>query len=77
MFDILTDDNCKWCDKAKELLLSKKLAFREWWIGDEKIIAMAKILKLKSVPQIFDEGKHIGGYTDLVKYFNENFSNGQ
>lgn len=69
MFHIISDDDCKWCVKAKELLKEKNIHFTEWKASEPAGFAIAQILHLKTIPQVFYNGTLIGGYTDLVKYF--------
>jgi len=66
--EIYTWDHCPYCRKAKALLDSKDAHFEEYKIdGDEE--ARAKMAERaggrKSVPQIFIDGRHIGGCDDI------------
>jgi glutaredoxin len=67
MFFILSKPNCPWCDKAKDILTEKELDF-EVWEPNGDLKKVAKMLNIKTVPQIFKEGVRIGGYEDLVSY---------
>ena len=60
---IVTLDTCGWCIKAKELLNSYNIPFCE--------SAPDENFKFKTVPQIWIDDIHIGGYEDLKKYFDE------
>lgn len=70
--DIYTKDNCIWCDRAKFLLDSKELAYTEIDLSDDSL-RDDFYLKLgdnvKTVPQIFIDNKRVGGYQDLVGWF--------
>ena len=70
--DIYTKDNCIWCDRAKFLLDSKELAYTEIDLSDDSL-RDDFYLKLgdnvKTVPQIFIDSKRVGGYQDLVRWF--------
>ena len=60
---------CKYCDMAKQLLDAKCIAF-EYVDVEEDDDALALIVSsgYTTVPQIFEGGKHIGGYTELDHY---------
>lgn len=64
---------CPYCDRAKLLLDQKGIKYTE--INVEKDPALFKEMVAKTgertVPQIFIDGKHIGGFSDL-KQLNEN-----
>lgn len=62
--------NCKWCDRAKELLSEYGYDYedRDWyapamWEWEEMMGAIPK-----TAPQIFEGDHYIGGYVDLVEY---------
>ena len=70
MYDIYTRPNCIWCVRAKELLNSKNIKFKDLDIRDEDL---RKDLKnkapgIKTIPQIFKDGQRIGGYNNLVDH---------
>jgi len=58
---------CPFCAKAKKLLESKGLPYEEFDIeSDSKFVTeMRERSKNHTVPQIFIDGKHIGGCDDL------------
>lgn len=64
--------NCPQCDKAKALLNAQEIEWMEKKIGDQYGYSvedlLAEVPGAKSVPQIFADGKHIGGYQELVKF---------
>mgnify|MGYP001218374447 CR=1 FL=1 len=65
---IYTGPMCNFCSAAKHLLNKKKISYKEIDIGlDEK--KREEMLKksngAKTIPQIFIEEKHIGGYVEL------------
>ena len=62
--EIYTGPLCAFCDFAKALLDRKGIDYKEIFIGDDanKMEAMIKKANgMKTVPQIFIDGKHIGG----------------
>ncbi len=60
---------CPYCMRARKLLKSKKIIFKEILIGNDK--SLRKEMEQKSgqtsVPQIFINGKSIGGYDDMAQ----------
>jgi len=54
--EIYSADNCPWCDRAKSLLLARRLDFEEIDISADAA---------RTVPQIFIEDEHIGGFDEL------------
>ena len=66
--EIYTGPVCIFCDWAKALLEKKGVPFKEIYIGDD-LNKMEEMIKkangLKTVPQIFIDGKHIGGNDKL------------
>jgi glutaredoxin 3 len=59
---------CSYCDAAKRLLNKKNIPFKEINIALEEG-KMEEMLKksngMKTIPQIFIENSHIGGYDEL------------
>ena len=65
---IYTGPMCNYCSAAKHLLNKKKINYEEIDIGydDKKREEMLKKSNgAKTIPQIFVEDKHIGGYVEL------------
>lgn len=66
--EIYTTTYCPYCVKAKQLLSMKKQKFTEINVEGDNIARIALAEKSggrKTVPQIFINGKHIGGCDDL------------
>ena len=66
--EIYTGPMCIFCDWAKALLEKKGIAFKEIYIGDDPNKMQEMIKKangMKTVPQIFIDGQHIGGNDKL------------
>ena len=57
-------DSCPWCQKAKELLKSQKPLFVP--VGPEHRAELKRLTGKTSVPQIYRNGKLLGGYTDTA-----------
>jgi glutaredoxin 3 len=62
--------NCPYCDQAKALLTSKGITFEEKKIGDgySKEELLEAVPNARTVPQIFIEGAHVGGFNELKEY---------
>ena len=65
---LYTKDTCPYCFAAKALLKDKNVAYIEYEISDDpdrrsEMIARAGRM---TVPQIFIDGYHVGGYDDLA-----------
>ena len=66
--EIYTGPVCIFCDWAKALLKKKGVPFKEIYIGDDQNKMEEMIKKangLRTVPQIFIDGQHIGGNDKL------------
>lgn len=65
-YTVYGKDNCANCDKAKMLLDMKSCQYE--YVDIVKNIDKAEYLRnhgFRSVPQIFNNGHHIGGYEEL------------
>ena len=77
--EIWSKTTCPWCDKAKTILTELNIPYDEFIIsvgfdeeqvkGNQRYVTKAELLErlptAKTVPQIWIDGKHIGGCTDL------------
>lgn len=66
--EVYTWATCPYCVRAKSLLASKQVAFREYSIDGDEAAREAMSQRAqgrRSVPQIFIGGKHVGGCDDL------------
>ena len=68
-----TRPTCFWSVRAKHLLESKGFSYRDLDINNDNLRKELKIKApgIKTIPQIFKDGKRIGGYEDLVEYFKD------
>ena len=64
---IYSKDNCPYCVYAKKLLDSKNAKYTEIRIDldPDKAAEMIQRSQRRTVPQIFIDDKHIGGFDDL------------
>ena len=72
-FLIFTKYRCSYCDRAKTLIEQKGYKYESINIEEDNNIEilLEKNKYARTMPQIFINDKLIGGYTDLVKYFEE------
>ncbi len=72
-FLIFTKYRCSYCDRAKTLIEQKGYEYESINIEEDNNIELLleKNKYARTMPQIFINDKLIGGYTDLVKYFEE------
>lgn len=84
---IYTKPNCEWCVSAKEFMQIQRTHYKEVKIveeitaedirkGEDNLISLNEVLKsfpdAKTVPIILIDGRYIGGYKELVEYFENN-----
>lgn len=67
---VYTTNYCGFCKRAKALLDKKGVPYREVDVTDDdamrvKLVEMSG--GMKTVPQIFIGGEHVGGYSDLAE----------
>ncbi|MBL0339238.1 MAG: glutaredoxin 3 [Rhodospirillaceae bacterium] len=66
--EVYTTNVCPYCDRAKQLLRKHNLSFEEINVSSN-ILKREEMLKRsngrQTVPQIFINGKHVGGCDDL------------
>ena len=69
--EIYTSHNCSFCTNAKTLLKQNSLAYEEIDISTDtnKTSEMVERSGQRTVPQIFIDGKPIGGFTELEKIY--------
>ena len=72
-FLIFTKYRCSYCDRAKTLIEQKGYEYESINIEEDNNIEilLEKNKYARTMPQIFINDKLIGGYTDLVKYFED------
>ena len=68
-FTVYTQPGCAFCDLAIALLEFEEKAINIVDIKENPhALVMFQAFGLKTVPQVYHNGKHIGGYEDLVRY---------
>jgi glutaredoxin len=70
---VWSKDNCTFCDQAKALLQQRNIAYEERKIGYgySREDLLEAVPTARTVPQIFVNNNHIGGFTELRKYIEE------
>ena len=70
---VWSKDNCTFCDQAKALLEQRNIAYEEKKIGHgfSREDLLEAVPTARTVPQIFVNNNHIGGFTELRKYIEE------
>lgn len=68
MITIYGKDNCYWCKEAKALADRYGLEYEYKNTGYENFRTemFENVPDAKTVPQVFWDGRHIGGYTEFV-----------
>lgn len=67
--EIYTTNYCPYCVRAKMLLTGKKVDFTEIEVksDEDRQALVQKANGMRTVPQIFINDEHIGGFDDLNK----------
>ncbi|MDE4297186.1 glutaredoxin [Phaeobacter gallaeciensis] len=71
-FEIISTDWCSFCKRAKEKLDELGLTYRESLLDSQEKIASFKAAGFTTVPQIYHNGSHIGGYMELLDWLEKN-----
>lgn len=74
MLTIFGKNNCKWCERAKELAVEHKIEY-EYRNVEENVQFLLELSALnptaKTLPQIYMAGLLIGGCTDFEQWLNQ------
>ena len=70
---VWSKDNCTFCDQAKALLEQRNIEYEDRKIGHgyTREDLLAAVPTARTVPQIFVNNNHVGGFTELRKYIEE------
>ena len=70
---VWSKDNCTFCDQAKALLEQRNIAYEEKKIGYgyTREDLLEAVPTARTVPQIFVNNNHVGGFTELRRYIEE------
>jgi glutaredoxin len=71
--EIWSKDNCPYCVRAKALLENKGVDYEERVIGVDatREQLLERVPHARTVPQIWLDGNHIGGYTELAQFYSK------
>lgn len=70
---IVTAPSCTRCEEAREVLNRHKIKYEEYNCVENELLSddIRKEYSHSTFPQIFIDGKFIGGSDELKKHFNE------
>jgi glutaredoxin len=70
---VWSKDACPFCDQAKALLAQRGIVYEERRIGADytREQLLEAVPTARSVPQIFLDDNHIGGFTELKQHLLE------
>lgn len=72
MFTIYSSEGCRYCKSAKELLKKHNQTYEEVDVFEsEDGLEVMQAIKARTVPQVFHNNIHIGGFEDLKAYLEE------
>ena len=65
---IYTQNSCLYCQFAKDEFRKRDWVYTEYNLSDDenKVALFERLPKAKTVPQIWIDDKHIGGYDELM-----------
>jgi glutaredoxin len=68
---VWSKDACPFCDQAKALLKQRGIVYEERRIGAgyTREQLLEAVPTARTVPQIFLDDQHIGGFTELKQHF--------
>ena len=77
MIKIYGNSRCPWCDKAKELAERYEMKYQYLNVDEEANIKELKenFPEVKTIPQIFMDDHHIGGYQEFVQEIENTMGN--
>lgn len=69
--EVWSQPSCPWCDRVKQLIVSKGHEYTEKMLGDTgtKEELFNKAPSVRSVPQVFINDQHVGGFNEVQEYF--------
>tara|TARA_R110000737_G_scaffold231083_1_gene244674 strand:+ start:343 stop:603 length:261 start_codon:yes stop_codon:yes gene_type:complete len=81
MITIYGKEQCGFCVKAKKFATDRQFKFEYKDVGNnmkirDEMLRRAEGKVIKTVPQIFIDNQHIGGYTEFTRYVEETGYNG-
>ena len=73
---IYTQNSCLYCQLAKDEFKKRDWEYTEYNLSDDKnkVSLVERLPDAKTVPQIWIDDKHIGGYDELMVYLADDFT---
>jgi len=70
---VWSKDNCTFCDQARALLEQRNIEYEEKKIGHgyTREDLLEAVPTARTVPQIFVNNNHVGGFTELRQYIEQ------
>ena len=69
---VVTRPNCAWCDKTKALLDEYERAYTVFSVSEYRdLVLFLREQGLKTVPQVYYMGTHIGGYEETLDWLTD------
>jgi glutaredoxin len=69
---VVTRPNCAWCDKTKALLDEYERAYTVFSVSEYRdLVPFLREQGLKTVPQVYYMGTHIGGYEETLDWLTD------
>jgi len=67
---IYTTQTCPWCHRAKAVLDQRGIEYREIDVTQDRALQQELVKRSgrQTVPQVFFDDEHIGGFDDLVSH---------
>jgi len=67
---IYTTQTCSWCQRAKTVLDQRGIDYREIDVTQDRVLQQELVKRSgrQTVPQVFFDDEHIGGFDDLVSH---------
>lgn len=62
-----TNPPCGYCNNLKSLLDSKEIEYEYKDVSDPSILQEFMTHRLRTVPAVFEDGVHIGGFDEISK----------
>jgi glutaredoxin 3 len=66
--EIFSGQNCSYCQSAISLLKRRGITYTDYDISTDTVHReefVRRLPRVRSIPQIFIDGEHVGGYDDL------------
>ena len=76
---IYTQNSCAYCEAAKEVFKKKDWKYTEYNLKEDenKVSLFERFPNAKTVPQIWIDDNHIGGYDELMEWIKTDFFRGR